>query len=66
MDLIIPPEFAPKAYGAIKNMSTILEEGWMSDGSWHGVVELPAGLRLSFLDTINKIVRGSIQVKILK
>lgn len=35
-------EHAAKAYGAVKNYGTITKEEWQRDGSWIGVVEMPA------------------------
>jgi ribosome maturation protein SDO1 len=65
LDLRIPPEFAPKSYGVIKSLCTIVEEEWLADGSWRGTVELPAGLRSSLMESLNKITRGSVQMKIV-
>jgi ribosome maturation protein SDO1 len=59
-------EHAAKAYGAIKNFGTITREEWQKDGSWIGVVEMPAGLYGSFIDRLGKLTQGTIQTKILK
>lgn len=59
-------EHAAKAYGAIKNFGTITREEWQKDGSWIGVVEMPAGLYGSFIDRLGKLTQGTIQTKVLK
>ncbi len=60
------PEYVGKAYGMIKNIGTITKEEWLSDGSWTGIVEMPAGLYSSFIDKLGKVTQGTIQTKILK
>lgn len=62
----IPPEFASKAYGAVKNFGTITREEWQADGSWVAIVEIAAGLHTPFLEKLGKITQGTIQTKILK
>lgn len=59
-------EHAAKAYGAVKNFGTITREEWQKDGSWIGVVEMPAGLYGSFIERLGKLTQGTIQTKILK
>ncbi len=55
-----------KAYGEISKMGTILKEEWLSDGSWIGVIEIPAGMQGEFLDMLNKKTHGNVQTKILR
>jgi len=62
----IPPEFASKSYGAVKDFGTITHEEWQADGSWVAVVEMPAGLHTPFLEKLGKISQGTMQTKILK
>ena len=59
-------EQAAKAYGAVKNYGTITKEEWQRDGSWIGVVEMPAGLYGPFIDRLGKLTQGTVQTKILK
>ncbi len=59
-------EHAARAYGAVKNFGTITREEWQSDGTWVGVVEMPAGLYGPFVDRLGKLTQGTIQTKILK
>jgi ribosome maturation protein SDO1 len=59
-------EHAAKAYGAVKNYGTITKEEWQRDGSWIGVVEMPAGLYGPFIDRLGKLTQGTVQTKILK
>jgi len=61
----IPPEYAAKAYGTIKGFGTIKREEWRGDGSWHGVLEMPAGLYGPFLEKIGEITKGRAEAKML-
>ncbi len=55
-----------KTYGEISKMGTIIKEEWQSDGSWIGVVEIPAGMQGEFLDMLNKKTHGEVQTKLLR
>ena len=59
-------EDSAKCYGDIKAFGTILKEEWMSNGSWVGVVEMPAGMQTEFLDRLNAKTKGSVEAKVLK
>jgi len=62
----IPPEYASKAYGAVKGFGVIRREEWRADGSWSTVVELPAGLYGPFLEKLGEITRGNLQAKLIE
>jgi ribosome maturation protein SDO1 len=62
----IPPEYIGKAYGAVRSFGTLEREEWQSDGSWIGVVKLPAGMQTDFYDRINTLTKGSVETRILK
>ncbi|MBS7659900.1 MAG: ribosome assembly factor SBDS [Candidatus Bathyarchaeia archaeon] len=59
----IPAEYAAKVYSVLKAYGTIKHEEWRSDGSWQGVLEMPAGLYGPFLDKIGKATKGAAEVK---
>jgi ribosome maturation protein SDO1 len=61
----IPAEHSAKAYGAIKTFGTIKREEWRADGSWYGVLEMPAGLYAPFLEKLGQITKGSGEAKII-
>lgn len=62
----IQPEYASKAYGAVKGFGVITKEEWRADGSWFAIVELPAGLYGPFLDKVGEITRGALEAKLVK
>ena len=55
-----------KCYGDIKALGKISQEEWLNDGSWVGVVELPAGLQEELISKLNKKTKGNIETKMLK
>ena len=61
----IPAEHSARAYGAVKNFGTIKREEWRADGSWHGIVEMPAGSYASFLNKLGEVTKGSGETKIV-
>jgi ribosome maturation protein SDO1 len=62
----IPPEHVGKAYGAVRSFGTLEREEWQSDGTWIGIVKLPAGMQTDFYDRLNAITKGNIETRILK
>jgi len=62
----IPPEFAPKAYGDIAKFCTIEKQEWQGNGSWIGVVVMPAGLQDDFYELINRLTKGNAETRLLK
>jgi ribosome maturation protein SDO1 len=61
----IPTEYAAKAYGTVKGFGTIKREEWRGDGSWYGVLEMPAGLYGPFLEKIGDLTKGRAEAKML-
>ena len=61
----IPAQYSAKAYGTIKAFGTIKKEEWRADGSWYGILEMPAGLYGPFLEKLGDITKGSGEAKII-
>jgi ribosome maturation protein SDO1 len=61
----IPAQYAQRAYGAIKTFGAIKREEWRSDGSWYGVLEMPAGSYASFLNKLGEVTKGGGEAKII-
>ncbi|MGC9515268.1 ribosome assembly factor SBDS [Methanocrinis sp.] len=62
----IPSAYAPKAYGEISTFAKLKREQWQNDGSWIGVVRLPAGLQNEFYSLVNRLSKGDAETKLLK
>jgi ribosome maturation protein SDO1 len=61
----IPAQFAQRAYGSIKTYGAIKREEWRADGSWYGVLEMPAGSYASFLNKLGEVTKGSGEAKVI-
>lgn len=55
-----------RTYGDITGFGKITKEEWQKDGSWIGIVEIPAGLQSEFFDKLNKKTKGEVETKIIK
>lgn len=62
----IPSQFIGKAYGIARNFGVLEREDWQSDGSWIGIVKLPAGMQTDFYDKLNDVTKGNVSTKLLK
>ncbi|MGF3554059.1 MAG: ribosome assembly factor SBDS [Thermoplasmatota archaeon] len=62
----IPAEYIGRAYGTIRNFGTLEREDWQSDGSWLGIIRIPAGMQNDFYDKLNDATKGNVSTKILK
>ena len=65
VNINIPPEYASKSYGTVKDFGVIKREQWQTDGSWTATIELPAGLYGVFLERLGKITRGNLKTQIV-
>jgi ribosome maturation protein SDO1 len=61
----IPAQYAARAYGTLKALGTIKREEWRADGSWHGILEMPAGVYAPFLEKIGEVTKGNAEAKII-
>ena len=62
----IPSQYIGKAYGIARNYGVLEREDWQSDGSWIGIIKIPAGMQNDFYDKLNNITKGNVSTKILK
>lgn len=62
----IPPQYTGSAYGQARGVGEMVRDEWQSDGSWIGVIEIPAGMQGELFDVLNKATHGTVETKILK
>lgn len=55
-----------KAYGVARNFGVLEREDWQSDGSWVGIVRIPAGMQTDFYEKLNYVTKGNVETRILK
>jgi len=60
----IPAEYSARAYGTIKGFGTIKREEWRANGSWCGVLEMPAGVYAPFINKLGEITKGTGEAKV--
>jgi ribosome maturation protein SDO1 len=62
----IPAAYAPKAYGEISTFGKVTREAWQNNGSWIGVVKIPAGMQTDFYSLVNRLTKGEAETKLIK
>ncbi|HLE95801.1 MAG TPA: ribosome assembly factor SBDS [Candidatus Thermoplasmatota archaeon] len=62
----LPADHAPKAYAIVKGFGELKKEEWQRDGSWIGIVDMPAGLQTEFYGELNKRTHGNVETRIVK
>lgn len=66
MAVKIPAIYAPKAYNTVEQYAQVKQSEWQTDGSWIGVISLPAGLQMEMMDKLNKLTHGRMESKLLQ
>jgi ribosome maturation protein SDO1 len=62
----LPAEDAARVYGDIREYGAVQREEWQKDGSWVGLVKIPAGVQDEFFDRLNSRTKGSVETKIIR
>ncbi|MDD5473525.1 MAG: ribosome assembly factor SBDS [Candidatus Methanoperedens sp.] len=62
----LPPEFAAKAYGSVAKFGSLTKQEWQNDGSWIGVITIPAGMQDELYALLNGLTKGCAETKLLK
>jgi len=65
LEIKVPAVHAGKVYSLVSKTGNVKRSEWLSDGSWRGEVEIPAGLLPSLIDKLNTLSKGEVQVKTL-
>src|ERR671913_370987 len=59
----VPSQFSAQSYSVIKGIGDLKEEKWLQDGSLKVIIEINAGIRLTFIERINSITKGSAHIQ---
>ncbi len=62
----VPGQHYPRVIGEVRGLGRLLEELWMSDGSWSGVVEIPAGVQTELYEKLNARTKGTAETALVK
>jgi ribosome maturation protein SDO1 len=66
MAVKVPAIYAPKAYNTVEKYAHIKQSEWETDGSWMGIVTMPAGIQSEFLEKLNGLTHGRVQTKLIQ
>ncbi len=56
----------PRTIGDLKAQGKLLEEIWLSDGSWSGILEIPAGVQSDLYARLNARTKGTAETALVK
>ncbi len=62
----LPPDYAAKAYGGVAKFGNLLKQEWQNDGSWIGVISIPAGMQDELYNLLNRLTKGSAETRLIK
>ena len=62
----IPAAFAGKGYNLVATTGVIKSDSWEQDGSWTGLIEIPASKRQELYDELNKLTKGQIRLEVVR
>ncbi|MDF1540572.1 MAG: ribosome assembly factor SBDS [Candidatus Thorarchaeota archaeon] len=62
----IPAAFAGKGYNMVAQAGVIKTDTWENDGSWSGLIEIPASKRQELYDELNKLTKGQIRLDVVR
>ena len=56
----------PKVIGELKGLGKLGDESWLADGSWSGVLEIPAGVQTELYEKLNARTKGAAETALVK
>lgn len=62
----LPSEYAAKGYGSVAKFGNLIKQEWQNDGSWIGVISIPAGMQDDLYSLLNRLTKGSAETRLLK
>jgi ribosome maturation protein SDO1 len=62
----LPAQHYPRVIGELKGIGRLLDEQWMGDGSWSGVLEIPAGVQTELYEKLNARTKGAAETALVK
>ncbi len=62
----LPAEYAAKSYGNVAAFGSLTKQEWQNDGSWIGVITIPAGRQDELYSLLNRLTKGSAETKFVK
>jgi ribosome maturation protein SDO1 len=62
----VPAQHYPRVIGELKGLGRITNEQWQPDGSWTGILDIPAGVQTELAEMLNSRTKGSAETALVK
>ena len=62
----LPAQHYPRVIGELKGFGRVMDEQWLGDGSWSGVIEIPAGVQTELYEKLNARTKGAAETALVK
>ena len=62
----LPAQHYPRVIGDVKALGKLSDEQWLGDGSWSGVLEIPAGVQTELYAKLNARTKGAAETALVK
>jgi len=62
----LPAQHYPRVIGELKGLGRILDEQWLGDGAWSGIIEIPAGVQTELYEKLNARTKGAAETALVK
>jgi ribosome maturation protein SDO1 len=62
----LPAQHYPRVIGELKGIGRLVDEQWLGDGSWSGVIEIPAGVQTELYEKLNARTKGAAETALVK
>jgi ribosome maturation protein SDO1 len=66
MEIKVEPHYSRNCHAIVQRYGTISRNEWDEEGSFSCTVEIPAGMQNDLIDELNKMTKGSAEIKITK
>lgn len=66
IQITLPASYSGKGYNMVAEAGVIKNESWAQDGSWTGLVEIPAQKRQELYDNLNKLCKGQVRIETVR
>ncbi|HYK93196.1 MAG TPA: ribosome assembly factor SBDS [Thermoplasmata archaeon] len=62
----LPAVHYARVIGELKGIGKLGDEQWLSDGSWSGILEIPAGVQTELYEKLNARTKGAAETALVK
>ncbi|NHJ12470.1 MAG: ribosome assembly factor SBDS [Candidatus Thorarchaeota archaeon] len=66
LQITLPAAHSGKGYNMVAESGVIKNESWSQDGSWTGLIEIPAQKRQELYDSLNKLCKGQVRIETVR